>query len=553
MNKILDVETKEKNDNLDDETQMILEEATSLILSSNEQKKKKNKIILYCSIILFILIFLLLFSTVFALININNKNILNNICINGIDVSNLSIEDAKKKLSLTIKERMEKQILVKYLDFEGVFFPEQIGLSFDIDKSIDTAYLYGRSDNLFKNNFDILSLKFKNNDIPIDINCDEKLLLSVINETNKLLPNKLTNPDYYINNDNNLIISSGKDGVIINNLKFKDELLNLLKDFNNPSPSMDIPTINQKTNKINIDEIYKNVYKPPIDATYSTNPYMVTPSVNGIDFNISINEAKKMIENYQEEYSIPLKILYPNFTTNQIGQEAFPNLLSKFSTSFSSSNYNRSTNITLCAEKINGFVLMPGETFSFNQVVGKRTAAAGFKPAPAYLNGKVIQDYGGGICQVSSTLYNAVLYSNLEIVERVNHGYKPSYVKPGLDATVSWGGPDFKFKNNRNYPIKIVIDSSRKNLKIYIYGLKTDNDYQVKLESKYIRSLPYKTVYEKDSSLAPNEQKVLKNGSDGCKTATYKYLYDANGTFISSECISRDTYNPHNKIVAVGN
>lgn len=97
---------------------------------------------------------------------------------------------------------------------------------------------------------------------------------------------------------------------------------------------------------------------------------------------------------------------------------------------------------------------MPGETFSYNQVVGQRTKAAGFKEAPAYLNGKVVQEYGGGICQVSSTLYNAVLYANLEITERTNHGFKPSYVKPGLDATVSWGGPDFKFTNNRNYPIK---------------------------------------------------------------------------------------------------
>src|SRR5574344_1927690 len=237
-----------------------------------------------------------------------------------------------------------------------------------------------------------------------------------------------------------------------------------------------------------------------------------------------MEEAKNIISSSQEEYSIPLKVLYPKVTTNQIGTEAFPDILSDFSTSFATSNYNRSTNIILASREINGFVLMPGETFSYNQVVGQRTSAAGFKEAPAYSSGKVVQEIGGGICQVSSTLYNAVLYSNLEIVERSNHAFKPSYVKPGLDATVSWGGPDFKFKNNRNYPIKIVCDTSGKNVHMYIYGLKMDSDCKVVLDAKYLSTVAAQTVYQTDSSLAPGETKVIQSASNGCKTATYKLL-----------------------------
>ena len=195
---------------------------------------------------------------------------------------------------------------------------------------------------------------------------------------------------------------------------------------------------------------------------------------------------------------------------------------------------------------------MPGETASYNQIVGQRTKAAGFKEGAAYSNGKVVQEVGGGICQVSSTLYNAVLYANLEIVERYNHGFAPSYVKPGLDATVSWGGPDFKFKNNRDYPIRIRTNTSGKKVRIYIYGLKTDNDYKVVLDAQYVSSVPFTTTYQKDSSLASGQSKVIQSGSNGCKTVTYKYLYDKNGTLVSSECLSRDTYNPHNKIIAVG-
>jgi vancomycin resistance protein YoaR len=113
-------------------------------------------------------------------------------------------------------------------------------------------------------------------------------------------------------------------------------------------------------------------------------------------------------------------------------------------------------NIALAAKKIDGVILNPGEEFSYNGTVGQRTESAGFKKAGAYANGKVVQELGGGICQVSSTLYCAVLYANLEITDRTCHYFPVDYLPSGLDATVSWKSPDFKFKNNRDYPIKLV-------------------------------------------------------------------------------------------------
>lgn len=550
MNKVNIPDTNEKIQDENDAL-TILQDAENIILASN--KKKRRKKILYCVIpISVLMVLLLLLSTVFALININSTKIMQGVSIQGIDVSNLSKEEAMQKLSYIVGEHLSKQILVKHLDFEGVFLPEQFEASFDLNSAIESAYSLGRSGNIFENNYAILDAMLGTKNIPIAVTYDDSLLTSIIAEVNTLLPDRMVNPDYYINDNNCLIITSGKDGFVINEALFKSEILSLLSDLENSEPTMEVPVDNVFSQDIDMEAIYRNIYKSPVDAYYTTNPYVVYPSSNGIDFAISMDEAKNLIASHQEEYSIPLKVLYPNVTTNQIGDDAFPDQLSKFSTSFSSSNYSRSTNISLAAQKLNGVVIMPGETFSYNQTVGQRTKAAGFKEAPAYLNGQVVQEVGGGICQVSSTLYNAVLYSNLEIVERYNHGFKPSYVKPGLDATVSWGGPDFKFKNNRNYPIRIKTDTSGKVLKIYIYGLKTDNDYTVKLDAQYVSNVPYKTIYQKDSSLASGESKVIQNGSNGCKTATYKYLYDSNGTLVSSECISRDTYNPHNQIVAVG-
>lgn len=536
------------------EEQQIFNDAEEIITSAckdiEHQKKLKSFLLLLIPLFIFAILVGIL-STVFALINRDNETIFSGISVQGIDVSNLTIDEAKKKVSSIIGNHISEEISLQHNDFQTVILPEQFGVSFDVDNAVEQAYYIGKSDNLIKNNYTILSLLLKNYNISPSINYDEDLLNSLIDSINAQLPDRVVNSGYSIDGTN-LIITSGKDGILISSSDLKDEILSFLNDISSKNETINIPVNNVGAEPINLDTIYKDIFKLPVDASYTINPYVVYPSSNGLDFAISMEDAKAIISNQQDEYTIPLKITYPNVTTNQIGNEAFPDLLSQFSTSFTSSGYNRSNNIILSSAKLNGLVLMPGEEFSYNQAVGQRTRAAGFREAGAYSNGKVVQEVGGGICQVSSTLYNAVLYANLEIVERTNHYFNPGYVKAGLDATVSWGGPDFRFRNNRNYPIRIVTDTSGKKLKVYIYGLKTDDDCTVVLDPRYISSVPYKTTYQNDASLATGETRVVSSGSNGCKTATYKYVYDKNGTLISSECISRDTYSPHNKVVAVG-
>ena len=536
------------------EEQQIFNDAEEIITSAckdiEHQKKLKSFLLLLIPLFIFAILVGIL-STVFALINRDNETIFSGISVQGIDVSNLTIDEAKKKVSSIIGNHISEEISLQHNDFQTVILPEQFGVSFDVDSAVEQAYSIGKSDSLIKNNYTILSLLLKNYNISPSINYDEDLLNSLIDSINAQLPDRVVNSGYSIDGTN-LIITSGKDGILISSSDLKDEILSFLNDISSKNETINIPVNNVGAEPINLDAIYKDIFKLPVDASYTTNPYVVYPSSNGLDFAISMEEAKAIISNQQDEYTIPLKITYPNVTTNQIGNEAFPDLLSQFSTSFTSSGYNRSNNIILSSAKLNGLVLMPGEEFSYNQAVGQRTRAAGFREAGAYSNGKVVQEVGGGICQVSSTLYNAVLYANLEIVERTNHYFNPGYVKAGLDATVSWGGPDFRFRNNRNYPIRIVTDTSGKKLKVYIYGLKTDDDCTVVLDPRYISSVPYKTTYQNDASLATGETRVISSGSNGCKTATYKYVYDKNGTLISSECISRDTYSPHTKVVAVG-
>ena len=204
-----------------------------------------------------------------------------------------------------------------------------------------------------------------------------------------------------------------------------------------------------------------------------------------------------------------------------IGTEAFPDLLSEYSTQYYASNRNRTTNLILAANKINGTVIMPGEIFSYNKVVGARTIAAGYKEAPIYVQGKVVDGLGGGICQITSTLYNAVVYANLEVTQRSNHQFVPSYVTASRDATVVYGALDFQFKNNRNYPIKIVCSVFGGIANFKIFGLKQENDYEVEISS-------YETG-RSSTSIYSEAYKILKK----------------DGKVISKELLSKDTYKRH--------
>ena len=193
---------------------------------------------------------------------------------------------------------------------------------------------------------------------------------------------------------------------------------------------------------------------------------------------------------------------------------------------------------------------MPGEQFSFNGVVGERTVSEGYQDAAIYSNGQVVQGLAGGICQISSTLYNVALLANLQIDERYNHSFTTSYVKAGRDATVVYGVKDLKFTNTREYPIKITASVSGGVCTFAIYGIK-QNEYEVKILPQTTQTTPYTTQTIVDSSLAPGARSVMQAGANGCKVTTYKEVY-LNGVQISREEISNDTYQVMTRIVKVG-
>lgn len=522
------------------------------------KEKSNKKVIIICSIIAIIIVIAIL-STIFALINSKNEKMLNGISINGISVSGKDKDEVKEILSEKIEAKKTEDLVVKLdakteegAEYKGVISFEQLQLNYKLDEAIEKAYNIGRDSNIFVNNFNIVKTFFAKNNIEIPYEYNEEELNKQIDTINGQIPGAVIESSYDIDEDKKeLVITKGKEGLEVDPELLKQEVENEIKNVESGKKEINLSTKNKEPNQINLDKIYSEIHTEPQNAYYTQNPFTLYPHVDGIDFAISMEEAKKILEENKEEYIIPLKITHPEITTDKIGSEGFPDLLAEFSTNYNPGAKDRTTNLRLASNKINNTVVLPGETFSYNKVVGKRTTEAGYKEAPSYAGGKVVNDIGGGICQITSTLYNAVVLANLDIVSRSNHQFVPSYVKAGRDATVVYGAIDFKFKNTRKYPIKIKSTVSGGVARVQIYGMKEETEYEVKIETKITGSIPMKTVYEDDPTLEKGKEKVEQKGHNGTYSEAYKVVY-LNGKVVSRTLLSKDKYNQMSTIIKRG-
>ena len=493
-------------------------ETTDLKIVKNKDNLKVGTV-LGIVFISFIIIFFILFLGITLYISSSNK-IITGIYIKGVEVAGLTKEQAIEKVNNEFNSVLPNNLTLVHGEYETQLNLEDLGANFNIEEAVDRAYNIGRDSNIFKNMGTIIKNLVSAKDLELNVTLNTDQAIAILNDISTKLPDTVVQSSYYVEG-NKLIITRGKTGNIVDSTPSIENIKNKIQDLSYASSKIELATVSKDPEAIDIEKIHNEIYKEPVNAYYTTNPYVVYPHENGVDFNISVDEAKAMLNEVKDEYEIPLKYTAPSVTTNMIGTEAFPNLLAEFSTNYNARDTDRTTNLRLAAEKINGTVLMPGETFSYNTVVGERTIAAGYKEAAMYQNGEVVDGLGGGICQISTTLYNAVLYANLEIVERRNHQFVPSYAKAGRDATVVYGSIDFRFKNTRNYPVKILCTVSGGVAKCQIYGLKENPDYDVEITSR-----------------------VTETTSTSIKSETYKTVRQ-NGQVISSERINKDTYKRH--------
>ena len=509
----------------------------------------KNKKILIIVLIAILIIFFI-FSVIFSLLNLND-NIISGISINNINISKMSKEEANSKLTSLIDKKIKQEIKLVYSkdkdNYEKNLDLSILNIDYNLQDTLNEAYQIGRGKNIFQNNFDIIkSFIFKKN-IDLNITLDEKMLNNIINDISSNLPGKMVQSGYYIEDDT-LTITKGKVGITTDEKALSEILNKLIANLSYDENTIQIPIKNVDPNPIDIDKIHSEIYKEAKDAYFEKEPFKVFAEVKGIDFDVE--QAKKDIENQVDTDEIKIKLNYtePKTKLKDLKINVFPDELGSFSTRYNANNEDRSTNLNLAATKIDGTILSPGEEFSYNKIVGERTISAGYKEAKVYQNGEVVDGIGGGICQISSTLYNAVVFANLEVTQRYNHQFITSYVEAGRDATVAYGSKDFKFVNNRTYPIRIDVYISSGIAKVDIYGIKEKDDKKIDFEIENVSNIPYDTKYQTDSSLPAGTEKVKQRGANGIIVNAYK-IVQQNGITVSKELLSKDTYKALDRVI----
>ncbi len=471
--------------------------------------------------------------------------------VEDIYVGGENKEEAIKKVKKMYNSSLDDKAfnIIAKRESEKITYKE-IDAGYNYGKAIAQAYNVGREGNVIQRLISISKAKRNRVIIPLQIDINDNKLKNKIN----ILANEIYIPVKEHQKeikDNQLILSMGASGEALNIEKSKNKVWQELQKKDIENIVLIVEEIKPKA--LDIDRIYKDIYTEPIDASYEIKDFRIhiSPHVIGVKFDKE--KAKEILQNSQndQEISIPLIVTEPAISTEVIETELFKDKLSSYKTNFNAGYIERSHNIALAASKINNTVLAPGDEFYFNEIVGERTLESGFQNAHVYFGDEIIDGVGGGICQVSTTLYNAVLYSDLQVLRRSNHSMTVGYVPFGQDAAVAYDVLDFGFANNSSNPIIIKSIVGIGNITFEIYGIEDNNEKSVEIENIILQTIPFPIEYMDDHEMEKGETKVKQNGGNGYTVDTYKII-KKDGKIVSRQLISKSRYKPIKEKVLVG-
>ena len=515
---------------------------------------KKVFLICLCSVLVVALLGGIAAFAYITMIDPNEGKILNNVSVGGINVGNLTKSEARAALHTATDGTFTQQpMVIKFPGGEISLLPEDTGASLDVNAVIDAAYEYGRTG----------TKEEREQALAASMNAEHPIAL---------LPYLSLNLDYirqqmenYASSFNSIyepssVTLEGEMPILdANNENFKADApcQNLIINLGNPSRNVDaneaykmvLDAYSFNTFVVDVRTTEPDVLPDPIDLNavaelYVTEPkdaiinsetFEVTMEVYGYGFDMDYAKMLMETSTYGDILSIPMTMVAPEFTGGTARDTYFRDILGEYQTDHTKSK-QRNTNLDLACKAINGTVLAPGEEFDFNTVVGKRTKEKGYQYAPAYSSGQTVDTLGGGICQVSSTIYYCTLLADLEIINRLPHSFVSSYMPMGTDATVSWGGPEFTFKNSTNYPIRIETWVADGQVHCKLIGT-DEKDYYIEMESDilyYTYPENIVEVYPPDSGYYDGQE--LQSAYRGAAVQTYKLKYDK----VTKELIARE-------------
>ena len=452
------------------------------------------------------------------------------VSVNGTDVGGMTVDEAAKALAAAGFGEGDKTITVALpLEHTLTVDAADVGAELTAQKAAQSAYDFCHGGTIVENVMAYVRCLVKGAALEAKPTVDEAALGDIVrSEVTKVKAGLMTSGVEV--KGETLEVIKGASAVEID----ETELLGLIKAAFEEMRygELDYEVEVNASVELDIDELYDSICCEAEDAYYDKEKNEVVESVTGVSFDRA--EAQKLWDAAElgETVEIPLTITEPEKDTEYVESRLFADSFGEpVVTTLAGSTQNRITNIKLAVEAINGIILAPGEQFSYNDALGERTAERGYKAAGAYANGEVVQEIGGGICQVSSSLYYAALLANLQIDVRVCHYFPVAYLPPGLDATVSWGGPEFKFTNDRDWPIKIVasVDTTKNTVSVQLLGTDEDGSY---VQMTYATWLVY------GNSEYPET-------ATGYKAVTYRNIYDKNGTLLSKEQEAYSEYRYH--------
>ena len=492
--------------------------------------------------------------------------IMEGVSVAGVDIGGMTKEDALSAVRLATADTYTREpMVVQILDEQLLLTPELTGITLDPEAAVEAAYALGRD--ISRSEYNALKLQAMTTGIRVDISgCFSLTKASLRTLLEKLCEDYtgsvLIHDSYEITGELPELTAE----------ELPEELQTLVITIGTPRFQMDLDVLCDQVmdayanreflveglcqvtepEPVDLDAIYGQIASEPVEPVMDMETFEVSDHAYGYGFDLEAAKALVAEAGYGEVVEIPLTATAPEQTKEALASLLFRDVLAKAS-AYSASSYNRATNLRLACEALNGIVLLPGEKLSYNNALGERTPERGWKPAGTYVDGETVDTYGGGICQPSSVLYYCALLADLEIVYRACHQYISSYVDPGMDATVFWGGVDFIFANNTDYPIRIEARANGGNVEIALVGTDT-KDYYIDMEYYILDSWAWEEeiveVPEDDNPEGYTDGQVISTPYTGYKVATYKCRYSKeDDSLIERVFETQSVYDSRNKKV----
>ena len=512
----------------------------------------------------------------YALMVHSSGDILPGVSVAGVDVGGMSREKAKAAVQQAVNATYGTETLTVTLpDRTLSFAPADTKASVDVDKAVEAAWNYGRDGGIFqtlKQSLTAATEVLHTVDMGSALSIDEEYIRSTIDATAAEVKSERKDSTYeVVESEVQQPAEGGAEGETVTETIPTEVIIHVgtsersldadgLYDavmtayMNNDFTPLEYNYEETRYTQVDLDALYKEMCTDMADAYYDKDKKEIVDEVEGYGFDLAAAKQKQDMAEEGTDLSITLSAVEPEVTRAKLEETLFHDVLGSSDTPYPY-NPGRTTNLDLACKAIDGTILNPGDVFSFNDIVGERTAAKGYQAAIAFVNGTSTPEVGGGICQVASTIYHATLLADLNIVERLEHMYTVDYVPLGMDATIYWGSNvDFKFSNSTNNPIRI--DAYLKDGKVHIGLVGTkESEYTVKLDSKTISTTQWKDVTQVDETKPADYKQVTVTPYTGYKTVTYKQYIDADGNPVSDwEKVQfpNSTYQKRDRVTVIG-